>query len=146
MDYILFTFEPNKSKIEGLFDEDDGNIYIDKKLSSIGKQLVFAHESQHRTCFYSKCECWDKESLFWCEYHAFLAELIFVVKQNSKKYWDYYFKGFIKELIKFNNPDIIGWLPHFKAMRKVSKIKVFQNNAKKYGYLETINKTLNEVE
>ena len=143
-DYILFKYSPNKSKIEGMFDEEDGNIYVDADLPDCGRKLVYAHESQHRTCFYNKCTCYKSGSLFRIEYHAFLAELIFVVKENKDGLWKYYFKGIQKELIKFNNPSIEGWIAHFKALRKVCKLKVFIQNAKKYRCWKTIEKRLRE--
>jgi hypothetical protein len=146
MDYILFKYRPNKSRIHGIFDEDDGNIYINEDLPKMGRELVYAHECQHRTCFYSNCSCYKKNSIFYVEYHAFLAELIFILKINSVQYWKYYLMGVIEELNKFNNPDINGWLDHFRALRKVCKLKAFKEKAKKFNCWKKISKLLDVVE
>ena len=137
VEYILFTYEPNKSNIFGIFDEDDGNIYINSKLNKTERELVYIHEVQHRDCFNNKCKCWKK--LFWCEYHAFKAELDFVFKLNKYRYWHCFFKIAIKELIKFKtHPEIDGWAEHYKAKRKVMKLNKCVEYAKKYKYWEQI--------
>ena len=137
VDYILFTYKPNKSNIFGIFDEDDGNIYINSKLNKIERKLVYVHEVQHRDCFNNKCKCWKK--LFWCEYHAFRAEFNFVLKLNKRRYWHGFFKIAIKELVKFKlHPEISGWTEHYKAKRRVMKLDECVKYAKKYKYWKQI--------
>lgn len=137
MDYILFTYRPNKTKINGFFDEEDGNIYINSDLCKIAKEIVLAHEIRHRRCFKNKCKCWGK--LYWAEYHAFRAEFEFVLSKNKKSYWKTYFDGVISDLRKFQDKSVTGWREHFKALSKVCRLKKFIEQANKYKYLKKIN-------
>lgn len=142
--YILFTFRPNKLGINGFFEGDDGYVYINKDLDKISRELVYAHESQHRACFLNKCKCWKPKSDFLCEYHAFRAEFNFVLKKNTPKNWKHYFNFTIKDLIKFskNGKNIKNWKEHFQALAKVCRLKDFQRFAKKYRYKKRIDKIL----
>jgi hypothetical protein len=144
-DYILFRYRPNKSKIDGLFDEEDRNIYINEDLGKICREFVYIHEAEHKRCFENKLKCW--ENLFWCEYYAFRAELNFVLEKDNSRYWHKYFTVTIKSLIKFktNANNIKGWEEHFKALRKVCRLKDFKKFAKKYKYWKLI-KEIIEVE
>jgi len=139
--YILFKYSPNKSKINGFFDEDDGNIYINESLSTLQKELVLVHETEHKKCYLNKCFCWKSKTDFWCEYHAFKAEFDFVLNKNLKKYWNIYFSIVIKDLNKFvkDSNNIHTWKEHYKALRKVCKLCNFIKFAKKYGYWKKIN-------
>jgi len=141
-DYILFRYKPNKSKVNGIFDEDDGNIYINEDLDEITQELIYAHESQHKKCFNSKCKCWKK--LFWCEYHAFRNEFKFVLEKDDSKYWDKYFTITTNDLNKFKNNvnNITGWKEHFKALKKVCNLKDFKKFAKEYKYWKQIKKII----
>lgn len=141
-DYILFRYRPNKSKISGIFDEDDRLIYINEDLDKITQELVYIHENQHKKCFVNKCKCWKK--LFWCEYHAFKAELKFLLEKDNSKYWHKYFVITIKSLIKFkdNANNIKGWKEHFKALKKVCNLKDFRWAAKKYKYWNRIKRII----
>ena len=143
-DYILFKFIPNKLGINGFFEEEDGCVYVNESLDKISRELVYAHESQHRTCFLNKCKCWKYKSVYWCEYHAFRAEFNFVLKKNISEYWKNYFNLVIKDLIKFrkNSKGIKSWKEHFQALAKICKFKDFQKLAKKYRYKKRIDKIL----
>jgi len=135
---ILFSFKPNKSKISGFFDEDDGQIYIDKKLGKIKKEIVYQHENQHRKCFNSDCKCYKKDTDFLCEYHAMRAEFNFIAK-NGVLVQKIYFKLVIKSLNKYL---IESWKAHYQALRKVCKLKKFRFLAKKLGFWREIEKLL----
>jgi hypothetical protein len=143
-DYIVFRYRPNKSKVNGFFDEDDKNIYINEDLNMVHRELVYIHENQHRDCFIHKCKCWNR-SIFLCEYHAFRAELKFLLEKDNSKYWKTYFVITIKSLIKFgtNINNIWGWEEHFKALRKVCNLKDFKKVASKYGYWLLIKSIVN---
>ena len=137
---------PNKLGINGFFDEDGGNIYINGNLGKIEREIVYVHESQHRTCCLNKCKCWKYKSVYWCEYHAFRAEFNFVLKKNIPGYWKGYFDITIKDLIKFsrNGKKIKSWKEHFQALSKVCRFKDFQKFAKKHRYIKRIDKILKE--
>ena len=137
-EYILYRYYPNKSHVDGFFDEDDGNIYISKKLGKIAREIVFAHESQHRDCYNNKCKCWGRGTDYWCEYHAFRAEFRFVLRKNSKRYWKAYFEGVIRDLTKFKDTSIRSWGAHFQALCKVCRFKAFQEAARRYGFQKSI--------
>lgn len=143
MDYILFRYYPNKSRVKGFFDDDDGQIYINKTLNKHDRAIVFAHESQHRECFITKCWCWKQKTVFWCEYHAFKAEFAFVSGMDNHRYWHTYFKAVISGLTKYKEAENIGtWMDHFRALRKVCRFKAFQEAADRYGYQERVNELL----
>ena len=136
-DYILFVYKPNPSNITGFFDEEDNNIYINEKKGRLERELIFVHENQHKKCFNTKCKCWG--IVFWCEYHAFRAELNFVLKVNKRKYWREFFRVSISSLIKYTvHLEIGGWPEHYKALRKVLKLSECVTYAKKYGYWKQI--------
>lgn len=135
--YILFVYKPNPSGINGFFDEEDNNIYINGKKSKLERDLIFVHENQHKECFNTKCKCW--RTVFWSEYHAFRAELHFVLKVNKRKYWHEFFRVAIRSLIKhMKHLEIQGWLEHYKALRKVLKLNECVKYAKEYGYWKQI--------
>lgn len=141
-DYILFRYRPNKSQVNGFFDPADGNIYINEDLDKLHQELVYIHENQHRECFVSKCKCF--KNTFWCEYHAFRAELKVLLEKKDGKYWCKYFDITVKSLIKFktNTKNVEGWAEHFKALRKVCNLKDFRKVAIKYRYWIQIKKLL----
>ena len=138
--YISFKYAPNKTKINGFFEEDSGNIYINKSLGTRQKELVFVHEMKHKKCCLDKCFCWESGTDFWSEYHAFKAEFDFVLNKNLKKYWVTYFNILIKDLNKFveNASNLRTWKYHRKALTKVCRLCDFIRFAKKYGYWNEI--------
>jgi len=147
MNWIEFSYHPNKSKVDGFFDEEDGQIYIRKNQGRITKEIIFAHESQHKDCCENSCFCWVMVNLFWCEYHAFRAELYYVLDQNKSRIWNLYFQGVIKDLTKYYSliDAVEGQIQHFKALRKVCKMKLFREFAKQYGYYTKIYKLCGRV-
>jgi len=140
---IIFSFKPNKSEVSAFFDADDGEIYIDKKLGKINREIVYQHENQHRKCFKSKCKCWKKKTEFLCEYHAMRAEFNFVAK-NGLLVQKMYFKITIDALNKYlkNMNKIKSWKAHYQALRKVCKLKQFRFLAQKLGFWKDIERLL----
>lgn len=128
--------------MNGYYDPDDNNhpVYINKDLDSKSKEVVYAHENQHRKCHLGKCFCWDCGTEFWCEYHAFRAEFKFALSKNTDKWWKLYFDGVIEDLKKFKRPKkgMATWPDHFKALVKVCHMKEFGAYANGYGYYTRI--------
>ena len=139
---ILFTFEPNRSKIHGFYDLEDGEIYVNKRLSKTAQALTVVHEQQHIKCRKSKCHCWPDERLYWCEYHAFRAVLDYVIGCNSRRIWKAYFDGVVDDLTKYYDKRraVRGYGQHYLALAKVCRLKRFREYAKQYGYDKEIRK------
>ncbi|MHA1275391.1 MAG: hypothetical protein ACTSQS_18460 [Promethearchaeota archaeon] len=140
---VMFNYFPNKLDIGGFFDEDSGNIYINKKLRKIRREIVFQHEKQHKKCFNSRCSCWSKGTEFWCEYHAMKAEFEFSMK-NEKLVQKLYFKAVILSLKRYlrDMNKVKSWKAHYQALRKVCKLKKFKQLAKKSGFWGEIKKLI----
>lgn len=132
---VLFSFYPNKFNFCGIFDEEYDLIFIDSKLSKIRRELTYRHEKQHRECYKSKCFCWDQDSIFWTEYHAFKAELDFALNSGFivKKIYLKSTYEYLKLLLsreKWNKSQ----KAHYQALRKVCKLKRFKNLAKEFEF------------
>jgi len=138
-DYILFTFEPHYPKVKGFFDSDWNRVYINKKLGKIKREIVYAHESQHQKCFQSKCKCYDLNSDFLSEYHAFRAEFRFLQEKDNVRYWRIYFAGVIDDLTRYVT---LPWKAHFKALSKVCRLEDFKKFAKEFDYWKKIERIL----
>ncbi len=101
MSIVYFRHTPDRSKLGGYFDEDDGHIYINVQASKVRQSLIIAHEAQHKKCFDSKCKCWKGENIYWCEYHVFRAELEYVIENDTVRLWQAYFRSEINNLRKY---------------------------------------------
>lgn len=144
-DVVRFIFKPNKSKVDAFFDRDDGLIYIHKNFGKILTEITYAHEVQHKKCLANKCFCWEQDSDYWSEYHAFKAMFYFVVSKHSKRYWRIFFDAVISDLIKYNNNEyrVKSYKEHFNALKKVCKLKLFIEYAKQYNYWNDIKRIIN---
>ncbi len=137
MSIVYFRHTPDRSKIGGYFDEDDGHIYINGRASKVRQSLIIAHESQHKKCFDTKCKCWNSRNVYWCEYHAFRAELKYVAKKDKVRLWQAYFRSVINDLRKFQSKET-AYPQHFQALVKVCRLRLFGLYAQKYGNIFAI--------
>ena len=134
--YVLFRYYPDRYKLRGFYDSDNGEVHINKAIPKIVRELTFAHENQHKICHQGKCSCWNKDTEFWCEYHAFRAEFEFILSKNSNKYWIAYFESVVYDLKKYKrtNHKPKSWPDHFRALAKICRTKEFASYARGYGY------------
>ena len=134
---IFITYARNPSKIAGYYDPDDGNIYIRTGLSKYRQLLIYVHERQHKKCHDEKCSCWSRGT-FHSEYHAYRAELDYVIERESPRLWKLYFRNVMADIIK-QSSDLKLWGGHRRAILKVCRLKRFQEHAKEHGVLHKIN-------
>jgi len=142
--YISFRYHPNKTETEGFFDRDDKRIYIRSSLSKCRKELIYIHEGQHKKCFESNCFCWEQESDFWGEYHAFRAELKFAIVSEYEIIRRIYLSNIEPELERYKRlgETIISQRQHYLALSRLCKTAKFQQLAKEYGYWQQVRRYL----
>ncbi len=129
---VLFEFFPNELCCYGFFDETWDTIFIDSRLSKSGRELVYHHEKQHKTCCNLKCFCWSQNTDFWTEYHAFKAELDFALSSGIRIR-----KIYLKDTYEYLNLLKKGKQnkdrkAHYLALKRVCKLKRFIKLAKEF--------------
>lgn len=123
---IEFEYDPNPARIQGFYDEDvPGYIYINRYLTTFGREIVIAHETQHARCCEEKCSCFDLYADVLREYHAFRAEFEYMVTgRHTTNAWRMYYRIVRDALKRYQGRKI--WEGHFKALAKVCRLKLFK--------------------
>jgi len=107
------------------YDSEDDCIYLSDKLTQVEREIVYAHEDQHRKCYHEKCFCWGMDSDFWKEYHAMKAEFEFALEKGGR-YLKAYRKLFVDCLKRYKkNPESKAYL---QASLKLMRLKAFREN------------------
>ena len=119
---IIVKYIPDRDEADGMFDYENGKIYIRSKLSPLVRECTYLHELTHKRCYQKKCPCFDSDYL--CEYHAMRGTLQQVVKRGSRLLLRVYLQTAEEDLLRYqSNPE---WKAHLAAMRRLMKTKAFK--------------------
>lgn len=122
---ILFTYNPNPSKVFGFFDEGDGKIYISSKLGLLARECVYYHEQSHKECFDKKCKCWSRKTDYLCEFHAMQGEFQKIKASGSLRMKKAYFEQ-VKAAVKKYKKQSKVYVHHLRAIARLMRTKAFR--------------------
>ena len=121
---IIIKYIPNRDEASGVFDPDNGKIYISAGLPLLERECAYYHELTHKECLLNKCPCWEG-SEYLCEYHAMRGELNRVTTRDSLSLRRAYLRGVARCLKKYaHNPK--QWCSQYKALTRLMKTKAFK--------------------
>ena len=122
---IEFTYNPNPTGVLAFFDATDKNIYVNSCLGFDAREIVIAHEEQHKRCFESKCKCWT-DNVFLCEYHAMKACFEYVCTRSELRFlYLRMTRNDLERYYKLWKKGIGDMREHYLALRKLCKTKAF---------------------
>lgn len=122
---MQYDYKGDSVAFAGMYDETDNTIYLSCGLRKAAAEVVYYHERQHRKCFLSGCFCYNQNSNYWAEYHAYLSELKAVIARNSRAVTKAYFLSVSLSLAEIKKHPKV-WVDNSRALKRVMRTRIYK--------------------